>query len=71
MSSSEYDQLREAQGNLCAICHRPQAFALGVDHDHATGRIRGLLCRNCNQGLGYFADDPERLLRAISYLNRP
>lgn len=58
----------DAQNGKCAICDAEQSFQLAVDHDHQTGLTRGLLCRNCNQGLGYFGDDPERLLRAINYL---
>lgn len=55
----------EAQGR-CAICDA--STELVVDHDHATGLYRGLLCANCNVGIGMFADDPARLLAAVSYL---
>ena len=64
------------QGGKCKICGRQ--FGAGVlqdviDHDHSTGLIRGLLCHNCNLGLGSFSDDPARLASAIEYLelNRP
>ena len=61
-----------AQGNRCAICGcRGEDAArkvLALDHDHATGRIRGMLCLHCNSGLGQFKDSPELLAAAIRYL---
>jgi hypothetical protein len=58
-----------AQGGGCAICHRrSNGRALDVDHDHANGAIRGLLCVNCNMILGYAHDDTDLLLGAIKYL---
>ena len=59
-----------AQGGVCALCHRPPLAGktLHVDHDHATGRVRGVLCFTCNNALGDFEDDPGRLRGAASYL---
>lgn len=62
----------QRQGNVCAICRqkpdngRYRDFV--IDHNHETGEVRGLLCSNCNQGLGLFADDTTRISRAQSYL---
>lgn len=68
-----YEALLVAQGGGCAICGREvhrgnDPRKLHVDHDHATGRVRGILCANCNNVLGHAADDPELLTRAIEYL---
>ena len=55
-----------AQGGVCAICQ--DAPAAHVDHDHATGAVRGVLCFNCNGGLGQFRDRTDVMRKAIKYL---
>jgi hypothetical protein len=60
--------LLEAQGGRCAICGDQQGMELVPDHDHLSGRPRGLLCSTCNLGLGMLADDPERLRAALIYV---
>ena len=73
ISSFEYDDMLEAQGGGCAICGKtPEAEGrrLSVDHDHETGRVRGLLCNLCNRGLGHFTHDLGLLYSAISYLEQ-
>jgi hypothetical protein len=68
IGADEVNAMIERQGGVCAICGRPDPEH--VDHDHATGRIRGILCFNCNGGLGQLGDDPERLRAAAAYLER-
>ena len=56
---------------MCAICKSPTPNTKGrwnVDHDHVTGAVRGILCGQCNGGLGFFRDSTEALKSAISYL---
>lgn len=66
----QYNEMLDRQGGRCAICFRPPASRkkLGVDHDHKTGAVRGLLCDYCNRGIAAFGDDVECLERAIDYL---
>jgi hypothetical protein len=68
ITAEEADYLLEAQGGLCAVCRA--APAAHVDHDHATGAVRELLCFNCNGGLGQFRDDPAVLRAAADYVER-
>lgn len=69
LTEEEYQRVFEHQGGKCAICRRPPVkYKLSVDHDHATGEVRGLVCRQCNKGLAYFRDDQQRLLRASEYI---
>ncbi|MCI0440747.1 MAG: endonuclease VII domain-containing protein [Chloroflexi bacterium] len=69
----EYDAMVKKQKSVCAICKRApdphkRQKALFVDHDHATGRVRGLLCNKCNTSLGGFSDSPFVLRAALDYL---
>jgi hypothetical protein len=71
LTVEEYLAMAEAQGQVCKICKQPETDKYGmlhVDHDHATNTVRGLLCTQCNTGLGKFRDDPELLRSAIAYL---
>lgn len=67
-----YGTLLIAQEGCCAICGTAprENRLLDVDHDHATGIIRGLLCSNCNRILGYAHDDPSILQKAVVYLEQ-
>jgi Recombination endonuclease VII len=65
----EWKVLYESQKGLCAICSRDlEGIKVCTDHDHATGLVRGLLCTNCNQGLGYFSDNADTMIRGAHYL---
>jgi hypothetical protein len=68
ITAAEADFLLEKQGGRCAICQ--VASASHVDHDHATGAVRQLLCFNCNGGLGQFKDNPVVLRAAAAYVER-
>jgi hypothetical protein len=70
LSLEEYNALLTLQNGACAICEEKSDRTLCVDHCHLTRLVRGLLCRRCNLGLGYFRDHPMLLLKAIFYLQR-
>jgi hypothetical protein len=76
MTAAEFAEISEAQGAVCAICGEAprgktlKSSCLHVDHCHETGAVRGLLCIDCNIGLGRFADDERRLASAIRYLRQ-
>jgi hypothetical protein len=69
ISVEEYEDMLESQGGGCYICGiGPVGRALDIDHDHRTGKVRGLLCSNHNRALGLLGDDPDLLLAAHTYL---
>ncbi len=78
LTLADFDRMLTEQGGLCAICRQPPTEAvnqtgqrgLHVDHDHATGAVRGLLCTNCNGSLGKMKDSPELLRAAADYLEQ-
>lgn len=74
ITHEQFEQLLIKQNFNCAICQNKLILAekrkMHVDHDHATGAIRGLLCNNCNNGLGHFKDNNEYLKNAIKYLTK-
>ena len=63
-----FQRLLSEQSNGCAICRIPIGRSAHVDHDHTTGLVRGLLCSNCNQGLGHFKDSTLILEAAVQYV---
>lgn len=74
ITSDEYLAIYDYQGKRCAICQRATGVRkrLSVDHDHASGEVRGLLCTACNRNvLGHLRDSIEALERAINYLRNP
>ncbi len=78
ISLVEYNDMLKKQNNVCGICKNPEKTQkrkngsfrnMSVDHDHVTGKIRGLLCHYCNVGIGNFRENQESLAAAIEYLN--
>ncbi len=72
-SYEDFDRLFEEKNGTCHICGASLEYDgkdTHVDHDHITGKVRGLLCRGCNHGLGHFKDNPAALRAAADYLER-
>jgi hypothetical protein len=74
LKPGEYDALRVAQDDRCAICGTTEPGGKikrwAVDHCHGSGKVRGLLCAACNMGIGQLGDDPTRLRAAAAYIER-
>jgi hypothetical protein len=71
INTEEYNRLFELQEGKCAICGKHQSQfekRLYVDHDHESGRVRGLLCQKCNSAIGLLCDDVSLLKIAVRYL---
>ena len=72
ISLEDYDRMLEDQGGCCKVCGTDDPGGgrgrFQVDHNHTTGKVRGLLCIGCNTGLGSFKDSVEVLSKAITYL---
>ncbi len=79
LTEADYEAMEKSQDGLCAICRQAETFkhprakkvsALAIDHDHKTGKVRGLLCCRCNWILGSAEDDVNLLREAVAYLEK-
>jgi len=72
LSPEQFVAALEKQGGVCAICRKPptQDRLLCIDHNHQTGRVRGLLCGSCNRAIGLLGDDLVQVLAAAEYLRQ-
>lgn len=71
LSAAQYDAMLNQQDGACAICKKKSTTRrLAVDHDHATGAVRGLLCSRCNTAVGLLEDDITRAIEAARYLHQ-
>ncbi len=74
LTVEQYDDILIQQNCVCAICGKPEKSSskgvLSIDHDHTTGKVRGLLCDTCNSGLGHFYDSIDLLQGAMLYLKQ-
>lgn len=70
IGADEYDAMLEEQGGCCVICRGTNAngMRLAVDHDHTTGKVRGLLCNHCNVLIGHARENSDYLMSAVFYL---
>lgn len=69
ITEEEFNRMHEEQEGKCKICNKKSEKTLNIDHCHTTNKVRGLLCWNCNIGLGYFKDNKQFLINAIKYLD--
>jgi hypothetical protein len=70
---NDFEEMRSNQNYSCMVCRKPEGKfpdTLNVDHDHKTGRVRGLLCSACNRALGNVKDNVEVILNLVKYLQR-
>ncbi len=67
LTGRQFTEMLEAQNNCCKICKEVMERQC-VDHDHATGKVRGILCFNCNVALGHFKDNASNILEAYNYI---
>ena len=70
LDAQTYQRMLDEQGGVCMYCRRPPTRRLCVDHCHATGVVRALLCDRCNMGVGHLGDDPERMRRAADRIEQ-
>ena len=70
ITAEEFTKLELSQSGVCKICNQPsnRKQLLNIDHDHTTGKVRGLLCWHCNLALGHFKDNVDSILAAAKYL---
>ena len=69
ISEKEYNEILRSQNGVCAICKKSgNGKYLAVDHDHISGKVRGLLCQKCNTGIGLLGDNRDSLEKALEYL---
>ncbi len=70
LTEDQYNLILKQQNNSCAICGQPFQKTPHKDHNHQTGKFRGLLCNQCNRGIGYLKDDPHIVRKAANYLEK-
>jgi hypothetical protein len=78
ITQADYERMKKAQGYLCHLCggegflmdSKRHHQTLCVDHDHDTGKVRKLLCHNCNRALGLLKDDPSLMRKAAEYIEQ-
>lgn len=70
ITKDQFFELLEKQDYGCAICRKTVGISSAVDHDHDTGKVRGILCDPCNTSLGIFGDNLQGVMNVVDYLER-